>query len=165
MSQLTDLTSFVDGHLPARVKVTESWMDNQKLTPALKNIGKGQRRIGITTYDGVLEWDKLPYRQFDPAVLYALVLAWLMEGANEARSDLNLGDPDVEVELYDEESALVTITVPLVDEIILLPDSGGGIPMDGQTWQVVDATYDYAETADIFGADATGAPVKDGDDR
>ncbi|WP_334644916.1 phage tail protein [Klebsiella aerogenes] len=165
MSQLTDLTSFVDGHLPARVKVTESWMDNQKLTPALKNIGKGQRRIGITTYDGVLQWDKLPYREFDPAVLYALVLSWLMEEANEARSDLNLDDPDVEVELYDEESALVTITVPLVDEIILLPDNSGGIPMDGQVWKVVDAVYDYAEMADIFGADATGAPVKDGDDR
>ncbi len=43
--------------------------------------------------------------------------------------------------------------------------AGGGIPMDGQAWKVVDAVYDYAEMADIFGADATGAPVKDGDDR
>ncbi|HCI6630097.1 TPA: phage tail protein [Klebsiella quasipneumoniae subsp. similipneumoniae] len=165
MSQLTELTAFLDSCLPARVKTTDSWMDNQKLTPALKNIGKGQRRISITTYDGVLEWDKLPYRQFDPAVLYALITVWLMEGANDARSDLNLGDPDIDVELYDEESALVTITVPLVDEVIIAPDENGHIPLEGQMWGVVDAVYDYAELAEIFGADAIGAPVKDGDDR
>ncbi|CAI2498843.1 phage tail protein [Serratia ficaria] len=165
MSQLSELTAFMAERLPPRVPTFASWMDNQKLTPALKNIGKSQRRIGITTYDGVLEWDKFPYRELDPAVLFALVLSWLMEGANEARSDLNLGDPDVEIELYDEESALVTITVPLVDEIVLLPNSKGEIPLDGQSWGVVDPTYDHAEEAVIFGAGAAGAPVKDGDDR
>ncbi|MEX3171577.1 phage tail protein [Serratia quinivorans] len=163
MSQLSELTAFMTERLPPRVRGFDSWMDNQKLTPALKNLGKGQRRIGITTYDGVLEWDKFPYRELDPAVLFALVLSWLMEGANDARSDLNLDNPDVEVELYDEESALVTITVPLVDEIVLLPNSNGEIPLDGESWGVVDPTYDHAEEAVIFGADATGAPVKDGE--
>ncbi|CAI2140403.1 phage tail protein [Serratia sp. IR-2025] len=165
MSQLSDLTAFMAAHLPPRVQTFASWMDNQKLTPALKNLGKGQRRIGITTYDGVLEWDKYPFRELDPAVLFALVLSWLMEGANEARGDLNLSDPDVDIEMYDEESALVTITIPLVDEIVLLPNKDGEIPLDGQAWGVVDAVYDHAQEAVIFGADATGAPVKDGDDR
>ncbi|MCW6024054.1 phage tail protein [Serratia marcescens] len=165
MSQLSELTDFVDNCLPARVKISASWMDNQKLIPAMKNIGKGQRRISITTYDGVLEWDKLPYRVFDPAILHALVAAWLEEGANELRSDLNLSEPDIEIEPYDEETALITITVPLVDEVFIVPDENGIIPLAGQKWSVVNATYDYAEEAVIFGADATGAPVKDGDDR
>jgi len=165
MSQLSELTAFMVEQLPTRVQAFDSWMDNQKLTPALKNIGKGQRRIGVTTYDGVLEWEKYPYRELDPAVLFALVLAWLMNGANEARSDLNLADPDIEIELYDEESALLTITIPLVDEIVIRPDDNGDIPLDGQVWGVVDPIYDMADEAVIFGADATGAPVSDGDDR
>lgn len=161
MSQLSQLTDFVKSHLPDRVDEFDSWMDNQKITRSEKGLGKGQRRLGVTTYDGVLEFDKFPYRQCDPALLFGLVLIWLVEGANDLRDEMRLDDPDVEVELYDEESALVMITVPLVDEIVIAPDENGAIPMDGQRWDIVDPIFDVAESAAIFGADDTGAGVDD----
>ncbi len=159
MSQLTQLTDFLNGALPTRVRGFDSWMDNQKLTVSNKALGNGQLRIGLTSYDGVLEFDKFPYRQLDPAILYALILVWIAEYANTLRDELQLADPDIEVELYDEESALIFITVPLVDEIAIAPDTAGAIPSEGQKWSVVTPLYDVAESAEIYGADSTGAGV------
>lgn len=159
MSQLSQLVSFLNEALPERLRGFDSWIDNQKLTPSYKALGNDQYRLTITTYDGVIELDKFPYRQIDPGVVYAMVEVWIIEHANELRSDQGISGADIDAELYDEESALVTITVPLIDELVIAPDENGMIPFMGKKWSVVTPLYDVAESAEIYGADSTGAAV------
>ncbi|SUI76782.1 P2 phage tail completion protein R (GpR) [Serratia quinivorans] len=73
----------------------------------------GQRRIGYTTYTGELRWDDWPYRLCDPQLLYTLVLVWLGDHANDLREELGLEDPDIDPQPIDEQTAIVSVSVPL----------------------------------------------------
>lgn len=159
MSQLSSLTQFLKDNLPERVRDFDSYMDEQKIVVSNKDIGMGQRRIGYTTYTGELRWDSWPYRMCNPQLLYTLVLVWLGDFAGTLREDIGLPDPDVDAVMIDEQTAIVSVTVPLVDELGIIEDNGGPIPHDGTRWRLGDPVVLIAEQATIYGADAVGASV------
>ncbi|WP_413740829.1 phage tail protein [Sodalis sp. RH18] len=163
MSQLTELTTFLKTHLPERVKEFDSYMDEIRLVMGRKDGDRNreQTRIGLTTYDGVVMWDKWPYRVCDPAHLYALVLIWRDEHAADVMDDTGVADPDLDVEVVDEESAIINITIPMAEEILIQPDPDGTIPYAGRMWQIATPLIDIAEGALITGADGTPAEVDD----
>lgn len=159
-TQLDAMFEFVTSNLPARLQDTsgfDSWMENIELTVDEKNVGRlapedgggMQKRIAIRRYDGVLAWERWPYRQIDPDVLFALVGAWLGEHADDLRERLNLGSPMPDVEIRDNESAIVAISVPLADELILVPDPDGIIPLRGLRYSLAGAQIRPAETFGI----------------
>lgn len=161
MSQLTSLTKFLKDNLPERVRDFDSYMDDQKLVVSNKDMGFGQWRIGYTTYTGELRWDSWPYRLCDPQLLYTLVLVWLGDFAGALREDIGLLDPDVDAVVIDEQTAIVSVTVPLVDALGIIEDNDGPIPHDGTRWRLGDPVVLVAEQATIYGADAVGASVDD----
>jgi hypothetical protein len=161
MSQLTELTTFLKTHLPERVKGFDSYMEEVKLVMGRKDGDRNreQTRIGLTTYDGVVMWDKWPYRDCDPALLYALVLIWRDEHATDLMDDIAVADPDLDVDVVDEEMAIISITIPMAEEILIQPDPNGTIPYAGKRWQVATPMIDTAETALIAGANGPPAEV------
>lgn len=159
MSQLTSLTAFLQENLPVRVRDFDSYMDDQKIVSSNKDMGMGQRRIGYTTYTGELRWDEWPYRLCDPQLLYTLVLVWLGDHANDLREELGLEDPDIDPQPIDEQTAIVSVSVPLVDELGIIEDEAGPVPHDGKRWRLGDPVVLIAETATVYGADTVGANV------
>ncbi|WP_368737068.1 phage tail protein, partial [Klebsiella pneumoniae] len=75
--------------------------------------------------------------------------AWLGEHADDLRERLNLGSPMPDVEIRDNESAIVAISVPLADELILVPDDDGIIPLRGLRYSLAGAQIRPAETFGI----------------
>lgn len=159
MSQLTRLTAFLQENLPVRVRDFDSYMDDQKIVSSNKDMGMEQQRIGYTTYTGELRWDNWPYRLCDPQLLYTLVLVWMGDGTNDLREELGLEDPDVDSQVIDEQTAIVSVSVPLVDELGIIEDKAGTIPHAGKRWRLGDPVVLIAETATVYGADSVGANV------
>jgi hypothetical protein len=139
MSQLESLTAFITANLPPdAMQMFQSSMDDCEITRSGKSLGLGQRRIGIFRYNARLSWDNFPYRRYSPGVVYALVLAWIEEHANELHEQLRLADPTVDPEFDDEGACILEIVVALADPIILNQSDSGAVPLKGERWDVVN---------------------------
>ncbi|WP_208950150.1 phage tail protein [Rahnella sp. ChDrAdgB13] len=139
MSQLDDLTAFLTANLPPdAMQMFQSTMDDCEITRSGKALGLGQRRVGVFRYNGRLSWDNFPYRRYSPGVVYALVLAWIEDHANELHDELNLADPTVDPEFDDEDACILEIVVALADPIIITPTDNGAVPFRGKRWDVVN---------------------------
>lgn len=108
----------------------DSWMSDIRLLPSMKNMGLGQIRMGIRQYNAVFDWQRWPWRQIDPDLLLCAMLIWRNEQANDLYSQLELDAPDISIEPTDDNIAEVTISMPLADAIVLIPDESGPIIMD-----------------------------------
>ncbi len=164
MSQIAELTKFIKDNLPARAAEFDSYRDNQTIVVSNKALGLGQQRIGYVQYDAVLQWDIFPFRLCNPGQIYALVLIWLSDHANDLREEYKLPDPEIDSETLDEETANIFITVTLVDPIVIAPTDGGPLPKNGQAWDLVDTEVNYAEEALIYGLEGASGPAASIDD-
>lgn len=139
MSQLESLTAFITANLPPdAMQMFQSSMDDCEITRNNKALGLGQCRVGVLRYNGHLSWDNFPYRRYSPGVVYALVLAWIEDHANELHSELNLADPTVDPEFDDEDACILEIVVALADPIIITPADNGAVSFRGKRWDVVN---------------------------
>lgn len=163
-TQLESLTAFFRENVPARAMGGfTSVMDEMQFIPAAKDLGLGQYRQAVIRYSAVLSWERFPYRICDPRLLFSLMAAWLDDTDRELFDELgiNEADPDWDVSVDSEETATVLVSVPMVEELVLVPDENGSIPWQGQRWRLADPEIWTAFSAQIFGADSTGAPVGD----
>ncbi|HAF2130354.1 TPA: hypothetical protein G9F27_004642 [Salmonella enterica] len=134
MSQFDSLYAYLHQVFDASVfdnTYFDSWMDDIRLLPAVKNMGLGQIRMGIRQYNAVFDWQRWPWRQIDPDLLLCALLVWRDEQANDLYNQLELGAPDVYITTPEDNVAQVTINMPLADPINLIPDENGPIIMNG----------------------------------
>ncbi|WP_145507682.1 phage tail protein [Yersinia hibernica] len=163
MTQLDELYGFVSSHLPERLMKTtgaDAWMEDIEIIHAAKAWGLDQRRVAIRQYQATLAWERWPYRQYDPDTLFALVMVWLTEHANEHYNQNEMPPPTVILQLTDNEDATLFITVPLADDIILVEsESEGIIPLKGKRYRVAAPVVNTATAGWIMGANGTAAPT------
>ena len=151
MNQLESLTAFITANLPSDVmQMFESSQDNCELMRSGKALGNNQKRIGLLRYDATLSWDRFPFRVCSPGLVYALVLTWVSEHANEFREQLQLPDPTVDPEFDDEGYCILQIVVPMADPIILKEDESGDVPAQGKRWSLVVPEIWTATEAGFF---------------
>jgi hypothetical protein len=165
MNQIDKLYAFLKANLPERLMSVaigaDAWMDDIQLIHAAKNWGLGQRRIMIRRYSATLAWERWPYRLHDPDIPFALVGAWLIEHANAHYNGMELEPPEVFTQLMNNGDAIITITVPLADDIILVEDAKNGvIPLQGKRYSLADAQVNVATKGWVYGAGGRGAPVE-----
>ncbi|HCW3118907.1 TPA: phage tail protein [Enterobacter roggenkampii] len=150
MSQLESLTAFITANLhPDAMQMFSSSMDDCELVRSAKALGNNQRRIGVLTYSARLSWDNFPFRKYSPGLIYALVLAWVDEHANELRDELKLPDPTVDPEFDDEGSCILDVVVGLADPVIIREAEDGPIPFRGKAWDIVNPEIWVAEEAEF----------------
>lgn len=162
MSQLESLTQFFKDNVPPRAMLGfSSEMDELQYIPAQKDLGLGQYRLAILRSTALLSWERFPYRQCDPRLLMALMTVWLNEADRSLfeRNGIDDSSPEWDVSVDDEETATVVLTVPMVEELCIVPDEKGAIPFDGQRWRLAESAIWTALTAQVFGADEQGAPI------
>ena len=151
MSQLESLTAFITANLPRdAMQMFSSSMDDCELVRSAKAMGNGQRRIGVLTYSGRLSWDNFPFRKYSPGLIYALVLAWVDEHANELRDELKLADPTVDPEFDDEGTCILDVVVGLADPVIIREVANGPIPFRDKAWDLVNPEIWVAEEVEII---------------
>jgi hypothetical protein len=162
-SQLDSLTGFLNEFMPARAMQSfTSEMANLKTIPAAKELGLGQVRLSVIRYDAELIWERFPYRECDPRLLMALLEVWL--AADEEKRELfglvgiTNADPDWDIELIDEETAIVAVTVPMAEALIIVPDEAGNIPYQGGRYRLANAEIWTALSALVYapGGDVPG---------
>lgn len=151
MSQLESLTAFITENLPAdAMQMFSSSMDDCELMRSAKALGNDQRRIGVLTYSARLSWDNFPFRKYSPGLVYALVLVWVDEHANELRDELKLPDPTVDPEFDDEGTCILDVVVALADPLIIREKESGPIPFRDKAWDLVNPEIWVAEEADVI---------------
>jgi len=151
MSQLESLTAFITENLPAdAMQMFSSSMDDCELMRSAKALGNDQRRIGVLTYNARLSWDNFPFRKYSPGLIYALVLVWVDEHANELRDELKLPDPTVDPEFDDEGTCILDVFVALADPLIISKQESGPIPFRDKAWDLVNPEIWVAEEADVI---------------
>lgn len=158
MSQIESLTGFIRANMPPRAMQSfTSEMESLKTIPAAKDKGLGQVRLSVIRYDAALLWERFPYRECDPRQVMALLEVWLAAEPRELFSQVGItsADPDWDIELIDEETAIVTVTVPMVEELIIVPDENGPVPYEGGRYRLADADIWTAMTALVFAPDGS----------
>ncbi|MGL4925625.1 MAG: phage tail protein [Plesiomonas shigelloides] len=153
MTQLSELTHFIENNMPARISVAfSSEMTNITLVNSHKQLGNGAMRCSVRQYDAVLTWEAWPFRLTNPDWLFALIDGWLHCHANPLREEMQLGEPQIEVDVNDQEEAWIEVTIALVDPIVLVEDEKGDIPYGNRRYRLDDATVWVAEDMHIEAA-------------
>lgn len=139
MNQIESLTAFITDNLPTNVmQMFQSGQENCELIRSGKGLGLGQKRVGVLRYDATLSWDRFPFRVCSPGTVYALVISWITDHANDLHEELKLPDPTVDPEFDDEGYCMLQVVVPVADAIILQEDENGDIPGQGKRWKLVN---------------------------
>jgi hypothetical protein len=163
MNQIESLTAFISQNLPDRAQFAfQSVIEDCEILRSAKARGKEQKRIGVMRYNAVLSWDRFPYRECSPGVVYALVLTWLSDHANDLRTEMELPDPTVDPEFDDETACILSVVVSVVDEIVIKPSDTGPIPSKGQRWDLVYPEIWTATDGRLYAAAESGAPLGGG---
>lgn len=164
MSSIDSLTAFFTAHIPQRAMQSfSSEIDGMKTVPAAKDYGLSQYRQSIIRYDAVLSWERYPYREYDPRVLMSLLDAWLAEDDRDLLRQIGItnADPDWDIGVIDDKTAMVVVTIPMAEELVIVQDENGVIPFDGKKWRLADPVIWTALTAQIYGADGSAASAGD----
>ncbi|HED1545426.1 phage tail protein [Citrobacter sp. S39] len=164
MSLLESLTDFVRSNMPERaMDGFDSLMDEVRFVPAARDLGAGQYRLAIMQYTATLAWERFPYRICPPQLIMALLLSWYQNDGAAAMDAINVDWelPELDVEIIDNETAIVVVTAQMAEPLDLLEDADGAIPLDGQRWKLADATVWTAEQATLFFGSGNGTwPVQ-----
>ena len=153
MSKLQELTQFLKAHLPERLFHQEfaSEMDSIEYLRAHKVISENQYQLQIQRYSAVISWGRFPYRDVDAGVIGALIEAFLAEHLieNEFYPQIELTEPTMDVDIIDDEVAIVVIEVQLYDPVVLIEDENGIIPLNGKKWRLDKSSITFAEEWDL----------------
>lgn len=155
MSQLKELTDFILTNMPPRaMQGFDSQMDEVVFIPAQRDNGLGQYRLAIIRYNAVLTWERYPYREHDPKILMALFMSWLTQDERGLLEEAGLDSelPEFDIETIDKETAIMVVTLPMAEELNLVPDAKGEIPFDGQRWRLAEPDIWTAEEMTIIPA-------------
>ncbi|AYC17707.1 hypothetical protein DZA65_00801 [Dickeya dianthicola] len=162
MSKLDDLTTFVSTHLPPRVmQGFDSFMDEVSFIPARRDLGEDQYQLAVMKFDAVLSWERWPYRVCDPRNLCALLLVW-QEGQDDVPymdAGLDMELPTLDVDVRDQDSAIVVVSLQLAESLAIVADDNGIIPFDGRRWRLTSPEVWQATSGHLFGAGDDGAEV------
>lgn len=150
--QLESLTAYLMALTPVRIH--GSFMAETagvQLVRSTRRVSEGQQRIGVARSTVELSWYAYPYREYSPAMIYALVLAWIEGHANDLFDELNLPEPSADISLDTEQQGRgdVTITLELADELILWLDEQGEIELSGERWSLATPEVWTAETFEV----------------
>ncbi|KFI13311.1 hypothetical protein IX95_05020 [Vibrio sp. B183] len=125
-------------------KRMECEMGKVELKLETKHMGHGFELL-YQRYVAEFYFGKFPFKEYDPAVLFANVGAWLMDNDSERFHIEDLDDPDVDVVLEDEKNAEVLISVMFEEPVKVAADPDGPIHWNGQRWKIEEYEIWQAE--------------------
>lgn len=149
-TKLEHLTEYMLAHLKSDVLANkiDAWQESASLIVSGEDRGNGGYVICHWRYRAVISIEGFPHHQLDPRNLLALVACWLSDH-DSARSDDELGDPELAVDVLNSMEADVAIELDMVEPVELIPDPQGLISWRGGTYRVQSVQIDTAEEAEV----------------
>lgn len=134
--KLRDLKAFITTCVGDKIaKRMTAEMQEVQLILAPKNMGHG---LDLMTqrYKAEFYFDRFPFKEYDPAVLFANVAAWLMDNDDEREYQPELGDPEVDVVLEDQNAAEIIIEVMFEEPVKVIEDENGPIYWSDKRYRI-----------------------------
>lgn len=137
--KLRDLKAFLTDRLGKKIaKLMTTEMQEIELVLVSNFMGNGSFEIMTQRYKAEFYFDRFPYQDYDPAVLFANVAAWLMDNdSSREQQRSELPDPEIEIVLEDNnKSAEVIIEVMLEEPVKVIEDPEGPIYWRGKKYRI-----------------------------
>lgn len=148
MKKFTALTSFIR-QLPHGGK-QDQWPENIELKVSGKHDGT-KVLLHTMKYRAVFSIEGYTYTTYHIEQLSAQIVAWL--GTNDDREALDDPMPNIDVDLLDDETAIIEITVEFEEDVYITPHEEGEIEYGGQRWRLENREHDIAESASVVSKD------------
>ncbi|RUM56287.1 MAG: hypothetical protein DSY85_03045 [Marinomonas sp.] len=146
MKKFGQLTAFLRDSGMIQTNKMDQWVENIQLQVSGKYDGTNVL-LYTQQYRAVFSIEGYVYRQYPIEQLCAQLVTWL--GDNDDRSELDDPMPDIDVDLLDNDTADIEITLQFEEDVYITEAEGGNITMKGKTWGLADPAYDIAESAQV----------------
>jgi hypothetical protein len=148
MKQIAAITAFlIDLDLVAAEQI-ESWVENPQIVPA----GTVRTAKGVViyrqSYTAVIAIERFPHKVHPAELLFAHISAWLIEHDGE-RFDNEDAKITTDVEILDDDTADILVSIDFVEEVEIVEDADGPIALAGKTWSLAGIEIDYAEAGEV----------------
>lgn len=111
--------------------------------------GNGGHIAAYWRYEAIISIEEFPHRLLDPRNVFALLACWLADYDKE-RDIHELDDPEITVDVINEESADVLIEIEMMEPIEMIPDEQGLITWRNQKYRVQAVPIDVAEEYELI---------------
>jgi len=147
--KLRDLKKHIETVVGHRIaKRLNAEMGAITLSLESKDMGHGMN-IMSQLYQAEFYFERFPFNEYDPAVLFANIGAWLMDNDQSREDSDYLGDPEIDVTLEDENSAEIIITIDFEEPIKVVEDPNGPILWRGKTWKIEEYRITEVTKAEV----------------
>jgi hypothetical protein len=148
MKQIAAITAFLlDLDLVAAEQI-ESWVENPQIVPA----GTWRTAKGVVIYrqryTAVIAIERYPHKRHPAELLFAHISAWLIEHDGE-RFDNEDAKITTDVEILDDDTADILVSIDFVEEVEIVEDEDGPIALAGKTWTLAGIEIDYALAGEV----------------
>lgn len=144
LEKLTALHAHLQNANLVKKEHLDSWAEDGRMIPSTENKGGGIL-ICKFKYQAILIVEGYSKA---PELLMALVCAWLINEDAE-REDQNLKKPDIDIDMTDDRTADVEITVEFQEDIELVKDEQGVIELLGIRYSIANAGADTANEVGV----------------
>lgn len=145
MKQLQAITAFLVNLNLVAAENIDAWVENPQILPA--GTDKGAKSIVLfrQKYDAMIVIERFPHKVHPAELLFGQVCAWLMENDGE-RGDGSEATITTEVEILDDSTADVIITIDFIEDVTAYEDATGPIALAGKHYRLDVQDILYAET-------------------
>ena len=146
MLKLQQITDFlVQLNLVAAEQI-DSWVENPQMIPSGEDSGAGGVLLYRQTYDAVISIERFPHQHHPVELLFAHISVWLMN--NDSERD-EIATPQTEVDVLDDSTADIEISISFEEELYGIEDPAGTIELFGTRYRLDSQLVNYAETGEV----------------
>ncbi|MDW3165418.1 phage tail protein [Vibrio sp. Y184] len=149
-TKLEHLTDYIVSHLNSSVldNKIEAWQERAAIVVDGEDRGNGGHIAAYWRYEAIISIEEFPHRLLDPRNVLALLACWLADYDRE-RDIHELDDPEITVDVINEESADVLIEIEMMEPIEMIPDEQGLITWRNKKYRVQAVPIDVAEEYEL----------------
>lgn len=146
MKKMAALRAFLESTKSFRKEQFDAWAEEVEQTTRGKDEGNRVLLYSMR-YRAVFSIERLAYCHYPFELLHAHLITWLAN--NDDRSDMEDKEPKVIVDVLDEKTADIEITVWFEEDVYISPSETGSIEYAGRLWDLEETADDVAESFDI----------------
>ena len=149
-TQLQQVTEFLLTSLNAVITRNniDAWQEHGTLKLNGQDKGQDGYLVAKWKHSAVIAIEKFPHRKVNRYNLLALVSAFLLDSEWQ-RDELDLADPELNIDVISEDNATILIELELVDDIELVPHPQGPVQFNEQKYYVSLAPIEVAESVSV----------------
>ncbi|SMF94423.1 P2 phage tail completion protein R (GpR) [Methylomagnum ishizawai] len=149
MNKLAALAQFLYALDLVASEQIDAWAEDMSLVPRYQSRGDGGVILFERWYTAWFVFERWPHQNIDVDILLSHIMVWLLANDPERDRDRGETDPEIDVDILDNNLADLTVTIRFREEVGIVPDAAGAIEYQGQRWRVETPAVWPAEAGEI----------------